>query len=156
MGFSPLSGLVMATRPGDLDPGLMIWMIRDCGMPIDEFERALYHDSGLSGDMRKLRAGTDARAKEAIDLFVYRIVTAVGSLAAALEGLDVLVFTAGIGEHAPEIRRAVCAQCEWLDVRLDNSTNVASKQAISVQDSGVSHEERMIALHTSRIVIDDG
>jgi acetate kinase len=168
MGFSPLSGLVMGTRPGDLDPGLMIWLIRERGMNVDEVERALYHDSGLKGvsglsaDMRELLASTDARAKEAIDLFVYRIATAIGSLAAALRGLDALVFTAGIGEHAPEIRQAVCAQCAWLGVRLDDGANVARKQAISTRDSGVSvwvvptDEERMIALHTSRAASADG
>ena len=109
MGFSPLSGLVMATRPGDLDPGLMIWLIRERGMTVEQVEQMLYEGSGLkgvsglSGDMRDLLASSEPQAREAVELFVYRISIELGALCAALGGLDALVFTAGIGEHAAEI-----------------------------------------------------
>jgi len=168
MGFSPLSGLVMGTRPGNLDPGLMIWLIREHGMSVDELEHMLYHDAGLKGvsgisaDMRALLASTDPRAKEAIDLFIYRIVTEIGSLAAVLGGLDALVFTAGIGEHAPEIRSAVCSGSSWLGLRIDGDRNLANDLKISAPGSAVSvwvvptDEERMVALNTSRLSLGHG
>ncbi|MEZ5810929.1 MAG: acetate/propionate family kinase [Rhizobiaceae bacterium] len=164
MGFSPLSGLVMGTRAGDLDPGLIIWLIRDRGMSVDEVERMLYHDaglrgfSGLSADMRTLLASADPRAGEAVDLFVNRIVVEIGSLAATLGGLDALVFTGGIGERSPEIRAAVCAGSAWLGVGLDEARNRAGETKIGAPASAVSvlmvptDEERVMAMHTARLV----
>jgi acetate kinase len=165
MGFSPLSGLVMATRPGDLDPGLMIWLMRERGLDVDQVEGMLYHTSGLrgvsgiSGDMRELLASDAPEAGEAVALFVYRVAAELGRLAAALEGLDALVFTAGIGEHAAEIRRAVCARATWLGVRLEAGANEAGALKISAADSAVSvwvvptDEERMLATHTARLAL---
>lgn len=160
MGFSPLSGLVMATRPGELDAGLMIWLIREHGMSVDEVEHMLYHDSGLkgvsgiSGDMRELLASQSAFAREAIELFVHRVAIEMGGLAAALGGLDAIVFTAGIGERAAPIRKAVCERLAWLGVHLDVNANMANAHRISMEDASVSvfviptDEELMVATHT--------
>jgi acetate kinase len=165
MGFSPLGGLVMATRPGDLDPGLMIWLLRERGLSVDEVEDMLYRDaglkgvSGLTGDMRALLDSDDPHAREAVELFTYRVVTLLGSLAAALGGLDGLVFTAGIGEHAPEIRAEVCARMRWLGIRLDETANRRGEGRISATQSTVAvwviptDEERMIARHTARTAL---
>jgi len=164
MGFSPLSGLVMATRPGDLDPGLMIWLMRERGMTVDEVEHMLYHDaglkgvSGISGDMRELLGSTDPHAAEAIALFVHSVVTETGRLTAALGGLDALAFTAGIGQHAPEIRAAVCEKLAWLGLRLDPGENSSNARKISRSDSAVTvltvptDEELMVARHTVALV----
>lgn len=164
MGFSPLSGLMMATRPGDLDPGLLIWLLRERGMEVDDVEHMLYHDaglkgvSGLSGDMRSLLVSDNPKAEDAIGLFVYRVITWIGHLAAALGGLDALVFTAGIGEHAPEIRRRICERCGWLDLHIDAALNEANATRISSPESRVSvwvvptDEERMIAQHATRLL----
>ncbi len=165
MGFSPLSGLVMGTRPGDLDPGLMIWLIRERGMSVDDAEQMLYRDcglkgvSGLSSDMRDLLASDDPHAKEAIDLFVYKIATEIGALCAALGGLEALIFTAGIGEHAPAIRKAVCERSSWLGIRVDETANEKGAPRISAADSAVSvwvvptNEELMVATHTARLAL---
>ncbi|WP_062011855.1 acetate/propionate family kinase [Aureimonas sp. AU4] len=167
MGFSPLSGLVMATRPGDLDPGLVIWLLRERGLSLAEVEHLLYHDCGLkgvsgsSGDMRVLLASDDARAREAVALFVQTVAGEIGRLGAALGGLDALVFTAGIGEHAPAIREAVCRRSEWLGVRLDEERNRAGQGRISRSASPVSvfvvptDEERVVAHHTARLLMAD-
>jgi acetate kinase len=164
MGFSPLSGIVMATRPGDLDAGLMIWLMRERGMSVDEVEQMLYRESGLkgvsgiSGDMRDLLASKEPRAREAVDLFVYRICTQLGALCAALGGLDALVFTAGIGEHAPAIRKAVCEKSAWLGIRLADAANERSDTRIGANDSSVSvlvirtNEELMVARHTASLI----
>ncbi len=164
MGFSPLSGLVMGTRAGDLDPGLMIWLIRDRGMSVGEVEKLLYHDAGLKGlsgissDMRQLLASSDPRARLAVEVFVYRIVREIGSLAAALGGLDALVFTGGIGERSAEIRAAVCAGSAWLGLRLDDGKNRAGDTRISAPASAVialvvpTDEERIVARHAARLV----
>ena len=118
MGFTPLDGLMMGTRAGTLDPGLILYLLQQEGMSPAAIEHLLYHQSGLLGvsgissDMRDLLASTQPSAREAVDLFVYRISREVGSLVAALGGLDALVFTAGIGEHAAEIRARVCVAAE--------------------------------------------
>lgn len=163
MGFSPLSGLVMATRPGDLDPGLMIWLMRERGMSVDAVEAMLYHDaglkgvSGISGDMRDLIGSDDPRAREAIDLFVYKIAGEIGALTAALGGIDTLVFTAGIGEHSPEIRAAICDRCTWLGIRISDAENQRDAAVISTLKSMVTvrviptNEELMVARHTARL-----
>jgi acetate kinase len=164
MGFSPLSGLMMATRPGELDPGLMVWLMREHAMSIEAIEHMLYHDcglrgvSGISGDMRVLLASRSPEALEAIDLFVYRACQEVAAMCAALEGLDTFVFTAGIGEHAPEVRQRICQRLEWLGLRLSPHPNARSELYISAPDSAVNvlviptDEELMIARHTARLV----
>lgn len=165
MGFSPLSGLVMGTRPGDLDAGILMWLIRDRGMSLADIESMLYRDSGLlgvsgiSGDMRVLLTSTDSHAREAVDLFVYKICREFGSLAAALGGVDALVFTGGIGEHAAQIRAAVCQQSAWLGLNLDEAANQRGEPQISAPGSKVkiwiipADEELMIARHTAAIVM---
>lgn len=143
MGLTPLDGLPMSTRSGALDPGLVLHLILDRGMAPEDVRELLLHRSGLlgvsglSGDMRELLASGASDAKEAVELFVYRAGRAIGSLVAALGGLDVLVFTAGIGESAPEIRRRVCDAAAWLDVRLDEPRNAGGDLVISSPDSKV-------------------
>jgi acetate kinase len=164
MGFGPLSGLLMGTRPGELDPGILLWLMQAKGMDESAIESMLYHDcglkgvSGVSGDMRDLLASDDPHAKQAIDLFVYRICWELGALAAAAEGLDAFVFTAGIGENAAPIRAAVCRQSAWLGIDLDPEANDRGAERISSASSSVSvwviptDEERVIAEHTLALV----
>ncbi len=141
MGFSALDGLVMGTRPGALDPGVLLYLMSEHKMDARALEALLYNRSGLLGlsglssDMRALLQSEDPRAREAVDVFVYRIGRELGSLAAALGGLDALVFTAGIGEHAPEIRARVCRDAGWLGIRLDEAANRAGGPRISAADA---------------------
>ncbi len=163
MGFSALDGLVMGTRCGQLDPGVILYLIQHEKMGAKELETLLYQDSGLLGvsgisnDVRDLMASTEASAKEALDLFVYRVVREAGSLAAACGGLDTFVFTAGIGERSPEIRKAVCRQLDWLGIELDERANRLGELKISTDSSRVSvwilptYEELMIARHGARL-----
>lgn len=162
MGFSPLDGLVMGTRCGTIDPGVLLYLMEHYGMDAQALEHILYHQSGLLGvsgissDMRVLLASDDPLALEAIELFVYRIGREIGSLAAVLGGLDALVFTGGIGEHAADIRAKICHQAAWLGLELDEVDNAAGETRISTINSSVSarvvasDENRMIALHTLR------
>lgn len=164
MGFTPLDGLVMGTRTGALDPGVILYLLQHEGMDVQEIERLLYERSGLlgvsglSGDMRTLLASAEPAAKEAVELFVYRIGRELGSLAAALGGLDALVFTGGIGEHAAEIRARVCRNAGWLGVTLDDKANSAGGPRISEDGSAVSawvlptDENLVIARHTLRLL----
>jgi acetate kinase len=164
MGFSPLSGLLMGTRPGELDPGLILWLMQAKGMSLEEVETLLYHDcglkgvSGISADMRDLVGNNDPRAKQAVELFVYRICWELGALAAVAGGLDALVFTAGIGENAASVREAVCRRCAWLGIELDQRANARNADRISSASSPVSvwviptDEESMIATHTLALV----
>jgi acetate kinase len=164
MGFSPLSGLVMGTRPGELDPGLLLWLMQAKGMTLEEVETMLYHEcglkgvSGLSSDMRDLLASDDPRAKLAIDLFVYRVCWELGALVAAAQGLDALVFTGGIGEHAVAVREAVCQRSQWLGIDVDKAANARGDSRISSAASSTSvwviptDEEGMIARHTWAIL----
>ena len=164
MGFTALDGLPMGTRTGALDPGVILYLLQHERMTPDEIERLLYRQSGLLGvsglssDMRILLESDMAGAREAVDLFVYRIGRELGSLAAALGGLDVLVFTAGIGEHAAEIRKRVCRNAEWLGINLDARANAAGGPRISSPDSTVlawvipTDENLMIARHTRRLL----
>jgi acetate kinase len=157
-GFSVLDGLVMATRCGSLDPGVIFYLARQ-GHTLNEIEDMLYHRagllgvSGISGDVRVLLASTDPHAREAIALFTYRIACEAGGLVSALQGLDGLIFTAGIGENAPAIRAAVCARLAWLGVRLDADANAAGAARISAADSRVdvrvmaTDEEAVMAQH---------
>lgn len=165
MGFTPASGLVMGTRSGDLDPGLVAFLAHAEGMTPARFHRMINHESGLLGvsetsaDVRDLLAGrgADARATEAIDLFCYRVKTAVGSLCAALGGLDTLVFSGGIGENSPEIRHRVCEGLQFLGIELDDGRNTAGEPVISAESSRArvrvipTDEEAMIAREAMRL-----
>jgi len=165
MSFTALDGLLMGTRPGALDPGAVTYLMRERTMSAVEIEDLLYHRSGLLGisgissDMRTLLASNDPHAREAVDLFVFRAAREIGALVASLGGLDGLVFTAGIGEHASEIRSRVCARCAWLGVILDGRANGAGQIRVSTEASRVrvyvipTDEERMIAEHTVRHVV---
>ena len=160
MGFTAVDGLPMGTRSGTLDPGVVLYLMQELKMDPGAIESLLYQESGLLGvsgvssDMRALLESPDPRAKFAIDLFVYRIGRELGSLAAALGGLDAIVFTAGIGEHAVAVREAVCRQAAWLGVDLDTQANTAGGPRISTASSRVAvwviptNEELMIARHT--------
>ena len=160
MGFTALEGLPMGTRSGAIDPGVILYLLTERGMTVADVTDVLYHRSGLLGmsgisnDMRTLLASNTPEAADAVDVFVYRITRELGSLAAALGGLDVLVFTAGIGEHAAPVRARVCDSAGWLGIRLDAAANLAGGPRISTADSPVSvwvlptNEELMIARHT--------
>ncbi len=163
MGFSTLDGLVMGTRTGALDPGVILYLLQHEKMTVDELETLLYKESGLLGvsgispDMRDLLTTGNPAAKTALDLFVYRVAREAGSLAAACKGLDTFVFTAGIGERSPEIRHAICKQIEWMGIEIDEEANQAGRICISKPQSRVSvwiiptFEELMIARHGARL-----
>jgi acetate kinase len=160
MGFTPLDGLVMATRSGSIDPGAVLHLILREGLSAAAVETMLTRDSGLlgvsgsSGDMRVLLESADPRAAEAVELFCERAARETASLAAALGGLDALVFTAGIGEHAPAIRERIATKLAWLGLELDAAANAAHGPRISTQASRVAvwviptDEEGVIAAHT--------
>ncbi|PXW17620.1 acetate/propionate family kinase [Paraburkholderia caballeronis] len=164
MGFTALDGLPMGTRAGALDPGVLLYLLQQERMTADEIEHLLYERSGLLGvsglsaDMRTLLDSDAPAARDAVDLFVYRAGRELGSLAAALGGLDALVFTAGIGEHADEIRRRIGAQARWLGVEIDDAANRRHGPRISTDGSRVSvwviptDENQMIARHTRRVL----
>ncbi len=163
MGFSTLDGLVMATRCGRLDPGVILYLLRQ-GHDAAAIEDMLYHQSGLLGvsglseDIRALLASDDPRAAEAIEVFTYRIATETGGLVSALGGLDGLVFTAGIGEHSAAIRKAVCDRLAWLGIQIDPAANAGHAGRISTADSLVAvwviptDEEAVIARHTQSLI----
>jgi acetate kinase len=164
MGFTAVDGLVMGTRCGSIDPGVLLYLMDTYRMDARAIENLIYRESGLLGvsgissDMRKLRASPDSAAKEAIALFVYRIVREVGSLSAALAGLDALIFTGGIGENDAEMRAEIADGCRWLGLRLDEARNARGAGRISADDSRVSawvvptDEESMIASHTAAVL----
>lgn len=166
MGFTALDGLPMGTRCGALDPGVILHLLQARGMTPAAVQDLLYHRSGLLGvsgissDMRALLASSDPRAGEAVDLFVFRIVREIGALAGSLGGLDALVFTAGIGEHAPQIRRRVCEGAAWLGVEMDTTANESDGPRLTRPGSRVSawviptDEDLMIAQHTWSLVRD--
>jgi len=168
MGFTPLDGLVMGTRAGLMDPGVILYLLQHDGMSLKEVETLLWDRSGLLGvsgvssDMRELLASKAPAAREAIDLFVYRIGRELGSMVAALGGLDTLVFTGGIGEHAPEIRARVCQDARWLAITLDAAANEAGGPRISADGSTASawvvptDENLMVARHTRRLLDEKG
>ena len=161
MGFTPLDGLPMGTRCGELDPGVVIYLMAEKGMNADAISDLLYKDlglkgmSGLSHDMRVLEASASAAARDAIAYFVARIRREIGALASTLDGVDAIVFTAGIGENAWRVREAALTGMEWIGVRLDREANRANAQLVSAADSRVAvlvvhtDEERMIAEHTA-------
>jgi acetate kinase len=160
MGFTALDGLPMGTRPGQLDAGVVLYLMQEKRMSAQQIERFLYHDcglkglSGISNDVRVLLASEDPRAKLALDFFVYRIAMLAGSLAAAMGGFDGLVFTAGVGENAPRIREAVMHRLSWLGMSCDPEANEKGSPRISTAGSSVAcfviptDEELMIAEHT--------
>ena len=164
MGFTALDGLPMGTRCGAIDPGVMLYLMDERRMDVRAIEKLLYHQSGLLGvsgissDMRTLLASSDPRARLAIDLYCYRIRREIGSLAAALGGLDAIVFTAGIGQNSAAIREQVCRDAAWLGVELDPTANAAGGPRISTPGSRASawsiptNEELMIARHTRRLL----
>jgi acetate kinase len=159
MGFSPLDGIPMGTRPGALDPGVLLYLVGQRGMTATALEKLLYKQSGLLGlsgvsnDMRLLLESAEPRAQLAVDYFVHYIAKEIGALAAVLGGLDALVFTAGIGENAPEIRARIVSACAWLGITLNQEANQRGDACISTTDSTASawvvptNEELMIARH---------
>jgi acetate kinase len=164
MGFTALDGLPMGTRPGQLDAGVVLYLMSEKGMSAKEIERFLYNDcglkglSGISNDVRELLASPDPRAKLALDYFTYRIALHTGMLAAAMGGIDAFVFTAGIGENAPAIREAVLRRLSWLGVELASLANAKNELRISRKRSRVAcfviptDEELMIARHTLTVL----
>ena len=166
MGFTAVEGLMMGTRCGSLDPGVLIYLVDERGMDARALEKLVYKNSGLLGvsgitsDMRTLRQSDDPRAREAIDLFVYRIVREIGSLAAALGGLDGLVFTGGIGQRDARTRHEVAAGCSWLGAALDEDANAGAQGRIDAKSSSLpiwvvpTDEEAVIARHTAALLAD--
>ena len=164
MGFTAVDGLPMATRCGALDPGAVLYLIDELGMDTRAIEKLIYHESGLLGvsgvssDMRELLASQAPGARLAVELFVYRIARELGSLAAALGGLDAIVFTAGIGERSAPVREMVCRAAAWLGVELDEAANAAAAKCISTATSRIrawvipTNEELVIAQHTRELL----
>jgi len=164
LSFTALDGLCMGTRPGALDPGVVLHLFQALNLSVKEVETLLYKKSGLLGisgisnDMRDLLGRTEPEALLAVDYFIYRITKEIGALAAVLGGIDGLVFTAGIGENSPEIRRRICNASRWLGIELDESTNRDGGPEISTSSSKVSawviptNEELMIARHTGSLL----
>jgi acetate kinase len=164
MGFTALDGLLMSTRCGSLDPGAILFLAQTEKMTPAQLSELLYTKSGLlgvsglSGDLRVLLGSKHPHAQDAIELFVYRIVKEIGALTAVLGGLDGLVFTAGIGEHAFQIRQMVCDQLKWLGVEIDAQENQHNASTISTPGTRVevlvipTNEELVIARHTFRAV----
>ena len=159
MSFTPLDGIPMASRCGALDPGVPLYLLREEGMGLEQLDHLLHHRSGLlgvsgiSGDVRTLLESDHPHAAEALDLFAYRTAQAIAGHAVALEGINALVFTAGIGEHAAPVRAAICRHLAWLGLALDEAANQRHGPRISQADSPVSawviptNEERVIARH---------
>jgi acetate kinase len=164
MGFTAVDGLVMGTRCGNLDPGVMLFLMDQRGMDARAIEKLIYNQSGLLGvsgissDMRTLLSSEEPRARRAVDLYLYRIRREMGSLAAALGGVDAIVFTGGIGENAVSIREGVCRDAGWLGVELDADANAHGGPRISTVESRVqawvipTNEELTIARHTKRVL----
>lgn len=164
MGLTAIDGLMMGTRTGSIDPGVLLYLMDTEGMDAKRLTRLLYKESGLLGvsgispDMRVLLASDRPEAREAVSLFCYRISREIGSLSTAIGGLDALVFTGGIGEHAAPIREMVCQASEWLGVRLDAAANLKHATRINALDSEVdvlvlrTSEEWIIARHTARLI----
>ena len=164
LGFTALDGLCMGTRPGALDPGVVLYLFQVLGKSPAEVETILYKKSGLLGisgisnDMRDLLGNPAPEARLAVDYFVYRAAREIGALTAILGGVDALVFTAGIGENAPEVRRRICEASAWLGITLDQEANTRRVARISADGSAVSvwviptNEELMIARHTSAVL----
>ena len=166
MGMTPLDGLVMGNRPGQLDPGAVLYLFEEMGMDAIEVRRLLFAESGLLGvsgrsnDMRTLLDRADPDAERAVELFIYRAVREIGAMTAVLGGLDGIVFTGGIGEHAAPVRAGICKGMAWLGAKLDADANTRNARRISTADSGVdlliipTDEEGVIARETRRLGCD--
>jgi acetate kinase len=166
MGFSALDGLMMGTRCGALDPGVLLYLLQSGRYDAEQLADLLYNDSGLLGvsglsdDLRALETSTDPRAREAIELFAYRAARELGSMAAAIGGLDVLVFSAGIGERSATMRAQICERARWLGVELDSNANMQHRSKISSAASSVdvfvipTDEEIVIARATRELLGD--
>jgi acetate kinase len=164
MGFTALDGLLMGTRPGQFDAGVILYLIAEKGMTPGAVQDLLYHEcglkglSGISNDMRELLASNDRRAAFAIDYFVQRAAQCTGMLTAALGGLDAFVFTAGIGENAPALRARIVAKLDWLGLAIDPAANAVGGPLISSEASRIpvlvvpTNEEVMIARHTQALL----
>ncbi|MBK1690405.1 acetate/propionate family kinase [Rubrivivax gelatinosus] len=164
MGFTALDGVPMGTRSGSLDPGVLLYLMREKGMGADALEDLLYRRSGLLGvsgvssDMRALEQSTDPAARRAIELFCFRVAKEVAAMAGSMGGIDALVFTAGIGENSPGVRAEVCSRLGWMGLAIDDYANGRSALEISADDSVVpvfvlpTNEEKMIALHTLAVL----
>ena len=164
MGFTAVDGLMIGTRTGNLDPGVLLYLMDYQKMDAKALTRLLYKESGLLGvsgisqDMRVLLESPAPEAREAVDLFCYRVLREICSLAAALGGLDALIFTGGIGEHGAAVRQQVCDCLDWLGVKLDAAANAADASRISAADSGIdvcvipTNEEWIIARHTANLI----
>lgn len=164
LGFTALDGLCMGTRPGSLDPGVVLHLFQGLNLSAKEVETLLYKKSGLLGisgisnDMRDLLGRSEPAARLAVDYFVYRVAKEIGALTAVLGGIDALVFTAGIGENSPEIRRRICEASAWLGIEVDDAANSQRLPKISTSRSKISawviptNEELMIARHTGALL----
>jgi acetate kinase len=168
MGFTPLAGLVMQTRAGSVDPGLMLWLLEHGDVDVETLSAVLEHQSGLkglsgtSGDLRDVleaRSGGDADAALAFDVYVHRLVREVGAMAAAASGLDVLVFTGGMGEHSPDLRAAAAEGLRFLGVEVDGSANRATGDADLTADGAMvrtvvvtAAEDVEVARETARVL----
>jgi acetate kinase len=164
LGFTALDGLCMGTRPGAIDPGVVLYLFQNLGLSAKDVEAILYKKSGLLGisgtsnDMRDLLASSEPAARLAVDFFVYRAAKEIGALAAVLGGIDALVFTAGIGENSAEVRSRICAASAWLGLEMDPDANRAGRARISRSGSRVSawviptNEELIIARHTGALL----
>jgi acetate kinase len=167
MGFTALDGLPMGTRCGQLDPGVVLYLMQEEGMDDAAISELLYRKSGLLGlsgisnDMRRLEESEDPKADEAIDYFTFRIRRELGGLAAAMEGLDAVVFTGGIGEHSARVRREVCAPMRWLGIELDEEANARHGQVISADGSRVTvmvvpTNEELVIARAAAAELEDG
>ena len=164
LGFTALDGLCMGTRPGSIDPGVVLYLFQNLNLSVKEVETILYKKSGLLGisgisnDMRNLLGNSEPSAQLAVDYFVYRAAKEIGALAAVLGGVDGVVFTAGVGENSSEIRQRICAASNWLGVELDEDANRSKATRISSSQSKISvwviptNEELMIARHTGELL----
>jgi acetate kinase len=164
MGFTALDGLMMGTRCGSLDPGVIFYLMREQALSAAQVEDLLYRRSGLLGvsgissDMRELLASDAPAAREAVELFCYRVTREIGSLIAALGGLDALVFTAGIGEHAHPVRSTISNQLGWSGITLDEAANRNHRKLISAANSRIkvcvipTNEEAVVAKHTAQMI----
>jgi acetate kinase len=167
MGMTPSGGLVMSTRSGDLDPGVLLYLLRSCGFSLSDLDDATNRRGGLLGisetssDVRDLLAAssTDARAKNAIDVFCYQASKFIGAYAAVLGGIDALVFTGGIGEHSPDVRMQICERLDFLGIRIEPALNRANASMISAAQGHVvvrivkTREEVMIARHVRESLV---
>jgi len=164
MAFTALEGLPMGTRSGSIDPGVLLYLLDQEKMTVGELSDLLYKQSGLLGisgissDMRDLLADPSAEAAEAVEYFCYRIARAIGSLTASLGGLDALVFTGGIGEHAAQVRTRICELSQWLGIAIDSVANAENRIVLHTADSSIkvlvipTNEERMIAKHVGHVL----